>query len=105
MITKVVQLPVVRIADLEQELMKMGVSIKEDSLANILYYGDYMNDCYKDLWVDELDWEQERQWVQEHFQDDGLLQERLHELEVRQAVDKILASLNLGDHFLLDVSW
>lgn len=102
---KVVQLPVVRIADLEQELMKMGVSIEEDSLANILYYSDYMNDCYKDLWINELDWEQERQWVQTHLQDDGLLQERLHELEVRQAVDTILASLSLGDHFLLDVSW
>ena len=104
MITRVIQLPIVRISDLEQDLMEMGVLTGEDSLANILYYDDYMNDCYKDLWLDELDWEQERQWTREHFQSDRL-NERLHELDVRQAVEKILMSLNLGDHFLLDVSW
>ena len=104
MIKRVVQLPIVHIAELEQELMEMGVLTGEDSLANILYYEDYMNDCYKDLWIDELDWEQERQWTQEHFQGDRL-HERLHELDVRQAVEKILMPLNLGDHFLLDVSW
>ena len=104
MITKVIQLPIVRIADLEQDLMEMGVLTGEDSLVNILYYDEYMNDCYKDLWLDELDWEQERQWVQEHFQSDRL-HERLHEIDVRQAVEKILMALNLGDHFLLDVSW
>ena len=104
MINRVVQLPVVHVTELEQELMEMGVLTGEESLTNILYYDDYMNDCYKDLWLDELDWEQERQWTQEHLQGNRL-HERLHELDVRQAVEKILMPLNLGDHFLLDVSW
>ena len=104
MIKRVTQLPVMHIRELEQELMEMGVLTEEDSLTNILYYDDYMNDCYKDLWLNELDWEQERKWAQEHFQSDRL-RERLHELDVRQAVDEVLMSLNLGNHFLLDVSW
>lgn len=96
--------PIVRIVDLQNELVARGVMSEDEWLPNILYGDEYVCGCYKDFWIDDYDWDLEWRWSAEHFQGKEL-QDRLHELEIRKELEAILSALNLGDRFLLDIDW
>ena len=94
-------LPVVSVYSLEEELIKREIIEQSDSLSQILWEGDYMNDSYKRLYVGtEYGEDEEEQDGIDHGDED-----EVKYYKVRQALREILQEAGIGTSCLVDVSW
>ena len=94
-------LPVISIYSLEEALINKKVIEHGDSLSQILWEGDYMNDCYKRLYVGtEYGEDEEKQEGIDHGDED-----EVKYYTVRKALRAILQEAGIGTRCLVDVSW
>ena len=94
-------LPVVSVYNLEETLVEREVIEQGDSLSQILWEGDYMNDCYKRLYVGtEYGEDEEEQEGIDHGDED-----EVKYYKVRRALREILQEVGIGTRCLVDVSW
>ena len=86
--------PVIEIYVLEDELKtRFGVDV-EGELRNILFYEDYMNDCYKSYYFADDEEYTGKSWQNEE------------RIRVRNLVNAYLRDILPGhDSVLIDVSW
>ena len=85
--------PVIEVSVLEDELKtQFGVDV-EGELSNILFYSDYMNDCYKSYYFAD-DEEYKYSWQNEEH------------IRIRNLVNAYLRDILPGhERVLIDVSW
>jgi hypothetical protein len=70
--------------------------VEIEYIANLFWEGDFMNYCYKSLWIEEE--------ADEEF--NGYEWENEEEIKLRNLVRKYLRDCFPGvDHILVDVSW
>ena len=83
---------VVTASDIEEEVVSV-YGVERPELAQLFWEGDFMNDCYKSLWIDE-----------EADDDDDYGDEE--DIEMRKLIRQHLRQCFPGvDHVLVDVSW
>ena len=94
-------LPVISVYDLEDELIERNIIEQGDSLSQILWEGDYMNDCFKRLYVgtEYFEYEEEQDGI------DNGDEEAVKYYKVRRALRDILQEAGVGTTCLVDVSW
>lgn len=94
-------LPVISVYDLEDALTERGVIEQGDSLSQILWEGDYMNDSYKCLYVGT-------EYGEDEEEQDGIDngdEDEVKYYKVRRALREILQEAGIGTRCLVDVSW
>ena len=94
-------LPVVSIYCLEEALVERKIIEQSDSLSQILWEGNYMNDSYKHLYVGT-------EYSEDEEEQDGIDngdEDEVKYYKVRRALREILQEAGIGTRCLVDVSW
>lgn len=94
-------LPVVSVYNLEDALIEKEIIEHGDSLSQILWEGDYMNDSYKHLYVGT-------EYGEDEEEQDGIDngdEDEVKYYKVRRALREILQEAGIGIRCLVDVSW
>ena len=94
-------LPVISVYSLEDALVEKKIIEQGEDLSQILWEGDYMNDCYKRLYVgtEYGEDEEEQEGIDNGDEDEAKY------YKVRRALREILQEAGIGVRCLVDVSW
>ena len=94
-------LPVISVYSLEGALVEKKIIEQGEDLSQILWEGDYMNDCYKRLYVgtEYGEDEEEQEGIDNGDEDEAKY------YKVRRALREILQEAGIGVRCLVDVSW
>lgn len=89
-------------SDIEEEIVSV-YGVERPELASLFWEGDYMNDCYKSLWIEE---EADKHDYGDEEDEEDEDEEDEEDNEMRKLIRQHLRQCFPGvDHVLVDVSW